>query len=109
MMQTINDEDASTWYKSLDAVYHIAGPYKQYHQAIYSHEPLRPEEIQLKVGDILQVTDNYSRYGKELGIIGNHWNGFSEGLNKRTNKSGMYPSFKAKQKIIVEDFPGEPR
>lgn len=49
--------------------------------AVEDHTPENKEEIELKVGDT-------------IGIAGNHWNGFSKGVNRRTEKSGMYPSYK---------------
>jgi glycoprotein 6-alpha-L-fucosyltransferase len=38
-------------------------------------------EIDLEPGDL-------------IGIAGNHWDGYSKGLNRRTGKTGLYPSYK---------------
>ena len=93
-MQTLHDEDASSWFKSLDDVYYFGGQNAHDQVAIYPHKPMRSEEVELNVGDV-------------IGVAGNHWDGFSKGRNKNTRKTGLYPSFKVKEKISVEDFPGE--
>ena len=66
--------DASWRFKSLDDVYYIHGQTKHLVQALYDHEP-KNGEIELKKGDLIH-------------LAGNHWNGFSKGLNKRTNVLG---------------------
>ncbi|VDP18510.1 unnamed protein product [Onchocerca flexuosa] len=60
--------------------------------AVESYRAERNNEIDLKIGDT-------------IGIAGNHWNGFSMGTNRRTGKKGLYPSYKAREKYIVLDFP----
>jgi glycoprotein 6-alpha-L-fucosyltransferase len=56
--------------------------------AIYNHEANEENnEIELKVGDL-------------VGIAGNHWNGYSKGLNKRTKKEGLFPSYKVKDVVV---------
>ena len=49
--------------------------------AILPHKATSPDQIDLEVGDI-------------VGVAGNHWDGYSKGRNLRTNKVGLYPSFK---------------
>ena len=43
--------------------------------AVKAHEPRNAQEIELKPGD-------------RIGVAGNHWNGFSKGTNRRTNRVG---------------------
>lgn len=88
--------DASFDAHSLDDIYYYGGqkPHKQ--AVIYGHEP-EPgsEEIELRVGDVIVTA-------------GNHWNGYSKGRNIRTEKTGLYPSWKVED--IIEDvvFPTYP-
>ena len=83
-------------FHSLDDIYYYGGqqgfhtsPFLRLIQPFSAHEqtviedysPERPDELEMRVGDI-------------MGIAGNHWNGFSKGVNKRTGKTGLYPSYK---------------
>ena len=43
--------------------------------------------------------------GDMIGIAGNHWDGFSKGVNKRTMQSALYPSFKAEDVVEVANCP----
>ena len=68
--------DASWRFNSLDDVYYFDGQNKHLVEAIYDHEPrLENGEIELKKGDLIH-------------LAGNHWNGFSTGINERTNVKG---------------------
>ena len=49
-------------------------------------------QIELKVGDV-------------LGVAGNHWDGFNKGRNHRTNRVGLYPEYKTREKLRVVQFP----
>lgn len=60
--------------------------------AVEAHEPTNFNEIELQVGDT-------------IGIAGNHWDGYSKGTNRRTGRVGLYPSYKAREKWRVVDFP----
>ncbi|KIH42341.1 variant SH3 domain protein, partial [Ancylostoma duodenale] len=60
--------------------------------AVEDHIPEQPGEIELRVGDI-------------IGIAGNHWDGYSKGMNKRSGATGLYPSYKAIEKWRIVDFP----
>ena len=82
--------DASWRFKSLDDVYYFGGQNGHTMVAIYDHEPsgLDHAEIELRVGD-------------ELGLAGNHWNGFSKVRNFRTFKDGLVPSYKIKDIVLV--------
>jgi glycoprotein 6-alpha-L-fucosyltransferase len=43
-----------------------------------------------------------------IALEGNQWNGFSKGRNQRTNQIGLYPSYKAKEKFTIVDYPTYP-
>lgn len=82
--------DAAWRFQSLDDVYYFAEQNPHNLLAIFDHEPdLNRGEIELKKGDL-------------VGIAGNHWDGYSKGHNRRTNKIGLFPSYKAIN--IVESF-----
>lgn len=38
------------------------------------------------------------------GIAGNHWNGYSKGVNRRQGETGLYPGFKTVEKIDIAKF-----
>lgn len=60
--------------------------------AVESYRAEKADEIDLEEGDV-------------IGIAGNHWNGFSKGRNRRTGRVGLFPSYKAREKYIIVDFP----
>ncbi|XP_057372772.1 alpha-(1,6)-fucosyltransferase-like [Daphnia carinata] len=91
IMQTLHP-DASSKFKSLDDIYYYGGQGPHQQIAIYSHKAHRTGEISMEIGDV-------------LGIAGNHWDGYSKGINERTKQSGLYPSFKAVDKYNIVDFP----
>lgn len=82
---------------SLDDVYYFAGQHTHLQKALYDHEA-RPnsQEISFNTGD-------------QIHTLGNHWDGYSKGINRRTKQEGLYPSYKVTE--VVEDvqfprFPG---
>ncbi len=79
--------DASWRFRSLDDVYYFGGGNGHRVVAIRDHDPFSSFEIELKKGDI-------------IGLAGNHWNGFSKGTNTRTNKVGLFPSYKVKDIVV---------
>jgi glycoprotein 6-alpha-L-fucosyltransferase len=88
LMQT-RHPDASWRVQSLDDIYYFAEQNAHNMQAIFDHDPCEDlGEIELKKGDI-------------IGIAGNHWNGYSKGINQRTKKSGLFPSYKV---INIVDY-----
>nr|CAG4645426.1 EOG090X03KK [Lynceus sp. MCZ IZ 141354] len=91
IMQTIHP-DASSWFRSLDDIYYYGGQNAHKEVAIFPHTARNDAEISLEKGDV-------------IGIMGNHWDGFSRGTNERTKKQGLYPSFKTKNKLEIVDFP----
>lgn len=40
-----------------------------------------------------------------VGIAGNHWNGYSKGVNRRTRQNALYPSYKMEEIVDIADFP----
>jgi glycoprotein 6-alpha-L-fucosyltransferase len=58
---------------------------------IIDHAPRRSNEIVLKKGDIIAFKVEES---KDLSLTGNLWNGYMMGINQRTNKKGIFPSYK---------------
>ena len=80
--------DGSWRFKSLDDIYYFGGQNSHTVIAIMDHVPQNNQEIELKIGD-------------KIGIAGNHWNGYSKGLNHRTHNSGLFPSYKVKDFILA--------
>nr|CAG4642401.1 EOG090X03KK [Evadne anonyx] len=91
IMQTLHP-DASSKFKSLDDIYYYGGQGAHQQVAMHFHKITKDGEIALEPGDV-------------LGIAGNHWDGYSRGVNERTKLSGLYPSFKAREKHNIVDFP----
>ncbi|XP_041354464.1 alpha-(1,6)-fucosyltransferase-like [Gigantopelta aegis] len=91
LMQTIHG-DASTYFKSLDDVYYFGGQNAHNMIALEHHKHQHPGEISMEVGDL-------------LGIAGNHWNGYSKGINRRTSQNGLYPSYKVTNDITIVKMP----
>uniref|UniRef100_A0A0R3S004 GT23 domain-containing protein n=1 Tax=Elaeophora elaphi TaxID=1147741 RepID=A0A0R3S004_9BILA len=84
--------DAGDRFHSLDDIYYFGGQQAHEQIAVESYSAENDNEIDLKTGDV-------------IGIAGNHWDGFSKGTNRRTGKNGLYPSYKAREKYIILDFP----
>ncbi|XP_027198736.2 alpha-(1,6)-fucosyltransferase 8 isoform X1 [Dermatophagoides pteronyssinus] len=83
--------DRSKDFFSLDDIYYFGGQNSHNQIAILDHDPMKDSEITLKRGDI-------------IGIAGNHWNGYSKGINRVTQQNGLYPGFKTKEKIETANF-----
>ncbi|KAF2886843.1 hypothetical protein ILUMI_19332 [Ignelater luminosus] len=84
--------DASAKVTSLDDIYYFAGQSFNFRTAIMAHDSNRFGEIQLLPGDLVSID-------------GNHWNGYSKGRNLRTNQTGLFPSFKVRNKVVTAKFP----
>lgn len=91
LMQTYY-ADAYNRFTSLDDIYYYGGQNPHPQVAILDHKPRKSGELELKVGDLVEV-------------YGNHWDGFSKGRNARTSMTGLYPSYKVKNPIKDVDFP----
>ncbi|CAD5121378.1 DgyrCDS9898 [Dimorphilus gyrociliatus] len=90
IMQTLHP-DASARFRSLDDIYYYGGQNAHNQVAIANHQA-QDGEIELRVGDT-------------IGIAGNHWDGYSKGLNRRSSRTGLYPSYKVAEKLVVAKFP----
>uniref|UniRef100_A0A915LZB3 Alpha-(1,6)-fucosyltransferase n=1 Tax=Meloidogyne javanica TaxID=6303 RepID=A0A915LZB3_MELJA len=84
--------DAGNDVHSIDDIYYFGGQSAHEMEAIDGFKAENVEQIDLNKGDI-------------IGIAGNHWNGWSMGNNKRTGRSGLFPSYLVREKWIIEDFP----
>ncbi|KAK6044058.1 hypothetical protein COOONC_18437 [Cooperia oncophora] len=91
LMQVLQG-DAGERFHSLDDIYYFGGQHAHELVAVEDHIPERSDEIELRVGDV-------------IGVAGNHWDGFSKGVNRRTDAGGLYPSYKAIEKWRIVDFP----
>ncbi|KAE8587810.1 hypothetical protein XENTR_v10022117 [Xenopus tropicalis] len=91
IMQTLHP-DASAHFHSLDDIYYFGGQNAHNQLAIYPHQPRNAEEIPLEPGDI-------------IGVAGNHWDGYSKGINRKLGRTGLYPSYKVKEKIETVKYP----
>ena len=61
-------------------------------EVIYPHSRRNSKELDLEVGDV-------------IGVAGNHWDGFNKGRNHRTNRVGLYPMYKTREKLKVVKYP----
>ncbi|VDK86038.1 unnamed protein product [Litomosoides sigmodontis] len=84
--------DAGDRFHSLDDIYYFGGQQAHEQIVVESYSAENDNEIDLEVGDV-------------IGVAGNHWDGFSKGINRRTGKKGLYPSYKTREKHIIIDFP----
>jgi len=93
-LMQIEKGDAGDAFHSLDDVYYYGGQHSHDVIAVEEHIPLGPKsgELEINVGD-------------SIGIAGNHWDGYSKGTNRRTDQTGLYPSYKAHEKWRIVDFP----
>ncbi|CAI6346690.1 unnamed protein product [Macrosiphum euphorbiae] len=87
--------DASAKFTSLDDTFYFSGQVHRLNVALISHKSEGPEEMDLEVGD-------------EIEVAGNHWDGYSKGTNLRTKKTLLYPTFKVTTKIEVFPFASYP-
>lgn len=84
--------DASGFFRSLDDIYYYGGQNAHNQRVRFPHTPRRSDELSLIPGDI-------------VGIAGNHWDGYSKGMNRRTRQNGLYPSYKVEEVVDIADFP----
>ncbi|KHN87329.1 Alpha-(1,6)-fucosyltransferase [Toxocara canis] len=84
--------DAGDRFHSLDDLYYYGGQQAHEQVVVEAYKAESIEEINIEVGDV-------------IGVAGNHWDGFSKGVNRRTGMIGLYPSYKVREKWIVVPFP----
>ncbi|GAB6022444.1 Alpha-(1,6)-fucosyltransferase [Chamberlinius hualienensis] len=89
IMQTL-EPDPSANFQSLDDIYYFGGQLPHSQKVLYNHSPRHSDQFDMAKGDI-------------VGLAGNHYDGFSRGINRRTKKEGLYPSFKADDIIPLFD------
>ncbi|OQR75134.1 hypothetical protein BIW11_00821 [Tropilaelaps mercedesae] len=79
-------------FHSLDDIFYYGGQ-KDHNVVAVLNNPSNSENEQIGFvkGDI-------------LGIAGNHWDGFSRGVNRRTGERGLFPSFKTVEFVDAIDF-----
>ncbi|KAJ8009298.1 hypothetical protein DPEC_G00087440 [Dallia pectoralis] len=94
IMQTLH-ADASSSFHSLDDIYYFGGQNAHNQIAIYPHQSRGPEDIPLEPGDV-------------IGVAGNHWNGYSKGVNRKMGRTGLYPSYKVREKVETVKYPTYP-
>lgn len=98
MMQSKESDqiDASLRIKSLDHHYFVSSFNVFTKLAIMDHEAEnKSNEIELKKGDIIAVHAVENANLLETSI--NLWNGYMKGINQRTNKKGIFPSYKVSE------------
>ena len=83
--------DWSHSFDSLDDIYYFGGQSDHDQLAIMQHASQSSNELSMEVGDT-------------IGVAGNHWNGFSKGINRRTSQQGVYPGFKVIEKVKTAHF-----
>lgn len=79
--------------KSLDSHFHVHTFNTITKIAVTAHSKKNHNEIDLEVGDILYMTVRHSPKN-EYDV--NNWDGYIKGTNLRTQKSGVFPSYKVK-------------
>uniref|UniRef100_A0A0N5AS11 GT23 domain-containing protein n=1 Tax=Syphacia muris TaxID=451379 RepID=A0A0N5AS11_9BILA len=84
--------DGGNLFHSLDDVYYYGGQQAHEQVAVEKYKAETEQEIDLEIGDVIT-------------LAGNHWNGFSKGVNRRTGKVGLYPSYLVREKWITVQFP----
>lgn len=94
MMQSLHP-DASSLFVSLDDVYYFGGQNSHLQEALYAHTPRSPDDLALLPGDLVAVA-------------GNHWDGNSKGVHQRSGKTGLYPSYKVREKVETVNYPTYP-
>ena len=92
IMQTLHS-DAAAYAQSLDDIFYFGGQGAHSQKVMYDHEA-KPDssEISINAGDT-------------VGVAGNHWDGYSKGVNRRTGKVGLYPSYKVAEIVTIAEFP----
>ena len=77
--------------KSVDEIWSYQKQNDHQLAAIMGHNPEEPNELELQAGDIISLMDHF-------------WNGYSWGLNHRTNVKGIFPEYKTREEITIDDF-----
>lgn len=94
IMQTLHG-DASQKFRSLDDVFYYGGQNAHNMRVVEPHPANGLGVMDMKPGD-------------GIGIAGNHWDGYSKGINKRTGITGLYPSYKVENTVVAVSMPTYP-
>ncbi|KAK6998879.1 alpha-(1 6)-fucosyltransferase-like isoform X2 [Biomphalaria glabrata] len=95
VMQTLHG-DASNNFRSLDDIFYYGGQDAHDVRIIEGHPSNGDGVMEIKPGDA-------------VGIAGNHWNGYSKGVNRRTGVSGLFPTYKSKDIVKTVKMPTYPQ
>ena len=92
IMQT-RHADASSRVRSLDrSFFFTGGAHPHYQVVVISHTARNRHELDLHVGD-------------RVNVLSNHYNGLSHGRNLRSNRDGLFPSFKVQDTVDTVQMP----
>jgi len=96
IMQSIN-ADASSRFVSLDNGYFCHGYTSLgYQVAQVPHEAINSDEINIEVGDVIELTQFFQGHS------------MSTGRNLRTSQTGQYPSYKSTPQVRTTEYPMYP-
>ncbi|XP_025108910.1 alpha-(1,6)-fucosyltransferase-like [Pomacea canaliculata] len=96
--------DASMKVYSLDSsVYYLTYYDIHYLRAVSNHEARFVGELSFQVGDYIDI-ESYLFSDKSRVLAGNLRNGSTFGINRRTGKRGLFPSYKAVDEIVEENM-----
>ena len=68
-------------FQSLDENYFVAGERLVYERVTHAHIPIRPNEINVKQGDVVK-------------FLRNNWDGYVNVTNPKKKQTGLIPAFK---------------
>ncbi|WKY12117.1 hypothetical protein Q1695_003583 [Nippostrongylus brasiliensis] len=92
-LMQIRQGDVGEYFHSLDEDYYFGNATNTYAAAaVEDHEPSGEQEINMKIGDQIEV-------------LMNHRNGFATVVNTRSGEEGQIPLFKVEKLWKVVDFP----
>ncbi|VDL84464.1 unnamed protein product [Nippostrongylus brasiliensis] len=92
-LMQIRQGDVGEYFHSLDEDYYFGNATNTYAAAaVEDHEPSDEQEINMKIGDQIEV-------------LMNHRNGFATVVNTRSGEEGQIPLFKVEKLWKVVDFP----
>ncbi|PVD22946.1 hypothetical protein C0Q70_16206 [Pomacea canaliculata] len=108
LMQTRHGDASHKVYSLDSSVYYVTYYDIYYQRAVISHEARSAAEVSFQVGDLLHI-HSYLYHLKERAVAGNLRNGSTFGMNSRTGKLGLFPSYKAVDEIMsLHEFPKSP-
>ncbi|XP_025108895.1 alpha-(1,6)-fucosyltransferase-like isoform X3 [Pomacea canaliculata] len=103
LMQTRHGDASHKVYSLDSSVYYVTYYDIYYQRAVISHEARSAAEVSFQVGDLLHI-HSYLYHLKERAVAGNLRNGSTFGMNSRTGKLGLFPSYKAVDEIVEENM-----